>query len=206
MRDRRNEPRKISTFKSAYVRTEQGLHFVTLRNISDSGICLDTYPGVAEGQQIEYCIDSAGPRTGIVRWVHDGRFGVSADAAESPAIDLAAYPARSVRIPLSFSAHLFVGGRQEQVIIHNLSIRGTCISSLPGFEPGQLVSVKIADTVFELASIRWVAQGRAGVRFAAPIHPAAFRDLVARLQQPAKTRCSGASKTGAAQVAADGVV
>lgn len=184
MLDRRHEPRATSTFKSAYVRTQSGLFYVTLRNVSDSGVCLDAYPGAAEGDEIQYCFDSAGPRTGVVKWVKDGRFGVSAEADSlangSPQI----FPPRSVRLPLSFSAHLFVNGRQEAVTISNLSIRGACISSPYEFRAGQLVSLKIADRCFELATIRWARQGCAGVRFAEPMHPGEFRNLVERLQQP----------------------
>lgn len=184
MLDRRHEPRATSTFKSAYVRTQTGLFYVTLRNVSDSGVCLDAYPGAAEGDEIQYCFDSAGPRTGVVKWVKDGRFGVSAEPDSLVNVTPQIFPPRSVRLPLSFSANLFVCGRQEDAMISNLSIRGACISSPYKFQAGQLVSLKIAGRCFELATIRWARQGCAGVRFAEPMHPGEFRNLVERLQQP----------------------
>lgn len=186
MIDRRQGPRAISMFKSAYVRSEGRLHFVTLRNLSESGVCLDAYPGVSEGDEIEYCIDSGGPRAGVVKWVRDGRFGVGAEQTESAHTSLRPLPQRSVRLPLVFSAHLFLEGRQQEVTIHNLSISGACIDSPSGLEQGQLVSIKIANRVFELATIRWVHVGKAGVRFAEAVNRADFGKLVAQLQQPAE--------------------
>lgn len=79
MLDRRQESRTISTFRNAYVRTIKGLHFVTLRNISDTGICLDGYTGVFAGEPIEYCCDSKGLRRGVVKWVKGSVFGISAE-------------------------------------------------------------------------------------------------------------------------------
>lgn len=186
MLDRRLEARAISTFKSAYLRSKAGLHFVTLRNISASGICLDACPDLAEGDLVEYCFDGNAPRTGIVRWVDAGRCGVSADDVATPDADTTrCLPARTVRLPLSCSARLFVDGRPHDVVVHNLSIRGTCIGGFGKLVPGQLVSIAIGNRTFALASVRWTEQDLAGIRFDTPVHPAEFRDLVAKLQQPA---------------------
>lgn len=184
MLDRRHEPRATSTFKSAYVQTQSGLFYVTLRNVSDSGVCLDAYPGAAEGDEIQYCFDSTGPRTGVVKWVKDGRFGVSTEPDSFVNGTPQNFPPRSVRLPLSFAASLFINGHQEGVMISNLSIRGACINSPYKLQAGQLVSLKIADRCFELATIRWARQGCAGVRFAEPMHPGEFRNLVEKLQSP----------------------
>ncbi len=183
MNDRRQAQRSIATFKSAYVLNSAGIHFVTLRNISETGICFDACPGVSVGDEITFSYDSEGPKSGTVRWVADGRFGVSASIGQLPGSCPSRRPLRSVRLPMSLKAELFVEGRREQVAIHNLSLRGTCIDSVPGLRPGQLVSIEIGGRSFELATVRWQAAHRAGICFAKPVAPHEFRALVERLQR-----------------------
>lgn len=183
MPERRHDPRARSMFKSAYVRTDSGLKFLTLRNISEAGVCLDSWPGVAEGDDIEFCID-ADLRKGIVRWVKDGLCGIGAAEYDAALLGSQCFPPRAVRLPLSVPAELFVFGRQNDVILRNLSIRGACITGDIAIAPGQLVSLIISGTSFELSTIRWVNNGLFGLRFAEPVHPTIFRDLVARIQTP----------------------
>ncbi len=182
MLERREEPRARSMFKSAYIRTESGLQFVTLRNISDSGVCLDAWAGVAEGDDVEFCIDSSGLKKGTVRWVKGALCGISSSGLDPWQCGAQAFPPRSVRLPLSVPAQIYVNGRAEQVALQNLSIRGACFRSSIALVPGQLVSLRMAEVCFERANIRWVQDGLFGLRFADPVHPAIFRNLVARLQ------------------------
>jgi len=183
MLERRQEPRASSVFKSAYVRTESGLQFVTLRNISGSGVCLDAFPGASVGDEIEFCIDATGPKVGTIRWVKDGLCGVVTSVSDNSEIAEQRFPPRSVRLPLSLEVKLFVDGNLKQATLHNISIRGACISSVSNLITGQLVSLEIAGFCLELASVRWVNHGLFGLRFAKPIHPAVFRDLVVKMQQ-----------------------
>lgn len=182
MMERRKTERSIATFKSAYVIHDGAIHFVTLRNISLSGICFDAFPGVSVGDAIAFCYDCEGPKSGVVRWVANGRFGVSAEIGKLPGTAPGHQRLRSVRLPLSQTASLFCGGRREEVAVHNLSLRGTCIDAVPGLAIGQLVSISIGGQSFEQATVRWHAGGRAGICFAKPVAPQHFRDLVARLQ------------------------
>lgn len=183
MLERRQQPRARSVFKSAYVRTDTGLQFVTLRNISETGVCLDAFPGVAEGDEIEFCIDSTGLRSGTVRWVKDGLCGIETSTSEQPELADQPFPPRSVRLPLSVAVQLYVDGRREQALLRNISIRGACISSRSTLAPGQLVSMSICRFHFDLATVRWVHQGLVGLRFAEPVHPGVFRELVAEVQR-----------------------
>lgn len=183
MLDRRKEHRAISMFKSAYVRDSSGLHFVTLRNISETGICFDTYCGVAEGTEIEFCFDATGPKTGIVKWVQDGRFGVSASPGSIILQGLTGQKPRAVRLPLSIKARVFVEGRCSEVTIHNLSLRGVCIDYVHGMRVGQLVSVELGNRCFELATIRWHDSNRVGICFAEPIMRNDFRMIVEKTQE-----------------------
>ncbi|QDH33917.1 PilZ domain-containing protein [Porphyrobacter sp. YT40] len=183
MIERRQEPRAKSVFKSAYVRTEAGIQFVTLRNISESGVCIDAFPGVAEGQEIDFCFDSNAMHRGVVRWVGDGLCGLSTDGNGQAEVIHLMFPPRSVRLPLSVGVQLYVDGQREQAILHNISIRGACISSRRTPAPGQLVSLGICGVHFELATVRWVRDSLFGMRFTHPVHPVVFRDLVTKIQQ-----------------------
>ena len=182
MLERRQEPRARSIFKSAYVRAKGVLQFVTLRNISDYGVCIDAYPGVSQGDEIEVFIDSAGPKKGSVRWIKDGLCGVVTADNDAEGTTPQVLPPRPIRLPLSVEVTAHVAGRREQATLHNISIRGACINSASRFEQGQLISLEILDLCFELASVRWVKDQLFGLRFAKPIHPAAFRELVAKIQ------------------------
>lgn len=186
MFERRQEPRAQAVFKSAYVQTSDGLEFVTLRNISDSGLCFDSWPGAAEGDEVEFCIDSNGLRKGTVRWVKGGLCGINSTELSPSQWGSQMFPSRSVRLPLSVPAQLYLHGRSAAATLHNLSIRGACIRSEAALVRGQLVSLQIANACFERADVRWERHGLFGLRFADPVHPSVFRDLVSRLQkQPA---------------------
>lgn len=183
MTERRKEQRVISTFKSAYVKASNGLHFVTLRNISESGVCFDAYPGVAVGDEIEFCFDSTQPKLGSVKWYKDGRFGVSAESVVvMPESSLSPHRSRSVRLPLAFQARLFTGRGSSVVTAHNLSMRGTCIDCTDELQRGQLVSLQFGDRSFELACVRWFDGAQAGISFAAPIPRTMFAQLIDKLQ------------------------
>jgi hypothetical protein len=183
MLERRQHARERSVFRSAYVRNQAGLQFVTLRNISDSGVCFDAFSGVAEGDEIEFCIDSTGVKKGAVRWVKGGLCGIVTHGGNQEDLEPRHFPLRSVRLPLLVAVQLYVEGRGEEALLRNISIRGACISSRSELSPGQLVSLGICGFHFELATVRWVKQGLFGLRFANPIHPGLFRELVAKVQE-----------------------
>ena len=165
------------------MRNQAGLQFVTLRNMSGSGVCFDAFSGAAEGDEVEFCIDSTGVKRGVVRWVKDGRCGIVTHGGNQDELAPHYLAQRSVRLPLSVAVKLYVDGRGEDAMLRNISIRGACISSRSELAPGQLVSLAICGSLFELATVRWVKQGLFGLRFANPTHPSRFRELVAKVQQ-----------------------
>lgn len=182
MIERRKEQRVVSTFKSAYVRSASGIHFVTLRNVSESGICFDAYPEVKVGDEIEFCFNCGQLQPGVVKWVENGRFGVQAEVGNTIGRVPGPLRPRSVRLPLMTKADLFANGHHAQVSIHNLSLRGTCIDAVAGLSNGQLVSLRIGGRSFELATVRWQSAGKAGICFATPVAPREFTKLVRTLQ------------------------
>lgn len=183
MHDRRKEQRAVSMFKGAYVTSNGKLHFVTLRNISETGICFDAFPGVEVGAEVDFCFGSAEPKTGVVKWVQDGCFGVSTLSDGSLLSYHMDRRTRAVRLPLSITARVYVEGRCSEVAVHNLSLRGICVDQVFGMRVGQLVSIVVGGHSFELATIRWQGAGRVGICLAAPVQFRQFRELVRRLQE-----------------------
>lgn len=169
-------------FKGAYVRSNGQLHFVTLRNISESGICFDEFPGVEVGAEVTFCFDSAEPKTGVVKWVQNGRFGVSALTDGSLLAAQMGRRPRAVRLPLSITARVYVEGRCSEVAVHNISLRGICVDHVFGMHVGQLVTIEVCGHSFELATIRWHRVGRVGICLAEPVQFRQFRELVKQLQ------------------------
>lgn len=169
-------------FKGAYVRSGGELHFVALRNISESGICFDAFPGVEVGAEIAFCFDSAEPKAGVVKWVQDGRFGVSASTGGSLLPSQMGRRPRAVRLPLSITALVYVDRQCSEVTVHNISLRGVCVDHVFGSRVGQFVTIEIGGHNFELATIRWQRGGRVGICFAEPIQFRQFRELVKTLQ------------------------
>lgn len=183
MIDRRKDHRVVSTFKSGYVRNSDGLHFATLRNISRSGVCFDMIPGVCAGDIIEFAFDDLKPLTGVVRWVKDGKFGVSAVLDDFMKAQLPQqFRPRSARLPLQFEVHVFVNGYCTSVKAHNLSLRGICVQEAPEMRPGKLITLDIAGIAFERATVRWCQGGYAGVCFAEAMTRHQFCDLADKLQ------------------------
>lgn len=170
-------------FKGAYVRRSSELHFVTLRNISDTGLCFDAFPGVEVDAEVTFCFDSTAPQNGVVKWVKDGRFGVSALSDVSLLPHQMGPRPRAVRLPLSITARVYVEGRCSEVAVHNLSMRGICVDHVFGMRVGQLVSIEVGGHCFELATIRWHDAGRVGICLSEPVQFRQFSDLVKRLQE-----------------------
>lgn len=181
--ERRSENRSLTMFKAAYIEHDGRLAFVTLRDISSSGVCFSGLADVNVGDRIAYCIDDGEKRNGSVIWVESGRFGVKADdeSAHEPLRPMHRRP-RSVRLPIHAEARVFTGVGRLETTLHNLSLRGTCISDPGGLYPGQLLSLEVAGECFELTTVKWIKGGRAGVHFAQPLRAPAFNALLDRLQ------------------------
>jgi diguanylate cyclase (GGDEF)-like protein len=77
---------------------------------------------------------------------------------------------RSPRQTLLRSTRIEAGGLQDAARIRNISPQGMMIDGFrAAIEPGQEVSVEVADGRFVPATVRWVRQNRAGLELLAPI-------------------------------------
>jgi hypothetical protein len=61
-------------------------------------------------------------------------------------------------------AVVHLGGEHHVVAVHDLSRAGLCVDASPGLAPGLAVEVSI-DAALAPGTVRWVADGRAGIAF-----------------------------------------
>lgn len=191
-------------FKAAYIEHHEKLSFVTLRDISSSGVCFSGGNDVKVGDTVRYCIDDVQQGIGRVTWVEGGRFGVAALEGQSHAPQQPFYiRPRSVRLPLSCEVQLHAGSQNIPSILHNLSLRGTCVTNPGGLYQGQLISLEIAGECFELATVRWVKNDRVGICFARPLSAPALNALLDTLQARARSATACADANVAAKAIAE---
>ncbi|MES2337763.1 MAG: EAL domain-containing protein [Pseudomonadota bacterium] len=80
---------------------------------------------------------------------------------------------RANRVKTLRWAMIELGGSRGDVRIRNLSVTGAMIDGieLPGDVAGTPVRIEIGEGRFVAATMRWAAEGRAGIEFAQPIDP-----------------------------------
>ena len=168
--ERRAFDREVTAFKAAYLLIGDRMHFVTLKNISEYGVKFAGCSSVKVGDKVRFGFDPTRLCEGVVRWVEGGSFGIQTSNRDAyKLITQSAYPLRSLRLPVSADASLFLDGRETAVQIMNLSIRGMCIRSHVDLSPNMEVSIFMNGYSFEGATVRWVDRDRAGIRFATPV-------------------------------------
>jgi hypothetical protein len=103
--------------------------------------------------------------------------------------DLPAYPPRAIRIPTSLLGRLWLGGKAVEVGIGNVSPKGVLAFGVPPIEPGRLVTLSLAGQEFAQTSLRWWADGSAGLCFARPLSVRSLTELVDRAGRTASGLC-----------------
>ncbi len=173
----------MTFFKAAYIEHEGKLEFVTLRNVSAKGVSFAGNSAVKIGDRITFCFGSEEPREGTVAWTKGIQFGVRVEGDDlGDPVHLEQFQPRAVRLPVEGEARLYVDGSRHECLVRNLSLKGACISTAAPMRPGQLLSLEVAGQSFELATVKWVEGGKAGVLLSAPIPPETFRSLLAKTQ------------------------
>lgn len=89
---------------------------------------------------------------------------------------------REPRVPLAcevgFRRH---GDARYRIDLLDFSTDGCCVAPPVKVESGQRVSLRIADIEAVHGSVAWSGDGRIGIHFDKPFHPAVFHSVVARI-------------------------
>lgn len=85
--DQRDEERGESGSQTAVLTHDNGRHVVGLVNLSSAGAMIRFRGALADGDEVLLQLLDQGAVKGQVRWVRDGRVGVSFDVPVDPARD-----------------------------------------------------------------------------------------------------------------------
>jgi len=181
--ERRAHRRSLAMFKAAYVEHNGRLSLVTLKDISSAGVCFAGNLKVEVGENVTFCVNDGTHRGGEIAWVKDGRFGVKVKEGERidtiPSIE--GRP-RSVRLPVTGKVALYTGPEEIVSVLHNVSLRGTCVTNPGILRQGQLISLNVSGQNFEMATVKWADDQRAGICFAQPMGAPILNTILDKLQ------------------------
>lgn len=187
--DRRHDHRFRTIYRTALVRYGGDVGLWRVRNLSDSGIMLDTEVCLNRGDALEIALSEAVILQARVMWSSAGRCGAVFEAPiNCPAIltELAAETRdashRSPRLPID--ARAIVSGEHGLAIVRlvNLSQHGARFLHDGRFHAGMPVKLQIVGGRERRGVVRWSDRGQAGLMLTEPF---ACRDLesIARLQE-----------------------
>lgn len=108
-------------------------------------------------------------RHGTVIWSADGRFGVENDPGTPAYSAKPGFAYRSVRIPVSLPASVFVGALRHEAEVVNLAHRGLCVLMDQPVIQGALATVRVGRLLLEAATVKWADGHEKGIALAQPL-------------------------------------
>lgn len=181
--ERRSDIRHRTVFCPAFVRSQAGLDYVFLRNVSHDGASFCGSGGQVVGDHIEYCVGDLAPVEAIVKWVDGRNFGVSNISSRIEDLSLSnGFGYRSARLPLRSAITLYLRSLCLEARLRDLSQSGACIAAWVRAEPGELVSIVVGGVCIEAATVKWTRGDRIGLKFARPLDQATMCRMLGGLQ------------------------
>ena len=173
--DRRSEARAITVYRPCCVRIGERSTAGLIRNMSAGGLMVETRLPARVGSEIEYLDGVSTWRRARVSWTGPNRLGLAhLEMEERQPV----FPARPVRMPATLSARMWLDNGPVEIGIGNISQTGLFVFGVPRLHAGRLVTVSINRCDYPQSSVRWWADGSAGLRFHRPIPLSHLCDLV----------------------------
>jgi len=181
--ERRAARRHRTVYRPAYIRADDKIHFVTMRDVSPDGARFDGLAGLTVGQEIHYCVGDSEPILALVKWTDGNSFGV-ANAVEwiDDLNEKSGQDYRSVRLPVMASVDIYFLGYRFEGFVRNLSQRGACIETSIFLQTGELLTLEFGGLSLEGSEVRWVEDTRAGVRFAKALDVKSISQALEKIQ------------------------
>lgn len=176
--EQRREMRVQTVYLPCCLRTGSRCSVGLIRNVSPSGLLVETAIEADPGSEIDYFQDSAQWRRARVVWRDGPRMGL--EDIDVPGEEPSPFPHRAIRIPTSMIGRMWLHGRAVEVGIGNISHKGVLVFGMPPVEPATLFTVSVAGREFAQTSLRWWADGSAGLQFARPM---TLRELAELIEQ-----------------------
>ncbi|MFA7596081.1 MAG: PilZ domain-containing protein [Novosphingobium sp.] len=165
--DRRQQARHVTTFRACRVESGGRVHIGIVRNISPGGAQIETKLNLSMGETLSYCWEGIEPIEADVVWREGDRVGVKnrvpVDGWET------SHPPRAVRIPADLSCRVWEGDIIHRGRVANISQTGMRCEGEFDIAAGTQVTVEVGPLVLPNTTVRWCADGAAGLRFGTPI-------------------------------------
>lgn len=159
---RRENDRHLRVYKPALIECD-GLGVVgILRDVSSKGAGFEVEgEHFKVGQAIDYRWGDRPDISGRIVWADAGRIGVLNDEIDAD-YEAALKRYRSVRLPFSAPANIYVDGMRLAAETLNFAQRGVCALVAGEIRQGALATIEIGRRCFQSATAKWIDGERVG--------------------------------------------
>jgi len=185
--ERRGDCRIHTVLRVAKVTRAHDVGLWRMRNISDSGMMLQTSLPVGQGERLSIALSDSVSIEGAAQWWDGERCGVAFDAPidcagllEGLVAERKASRYRPPRLPVGTRAIAFCERGMHSVRLFDLSQHGAGFTHDGCFTPGMSARLSLPDGGEHRGVVRWSQAGRAGMYLVEPI-PCARLESAARL-------------------------
>ncbi len=176
--DRRASPRTRTVYFTVKVDRDGGEGLFHARNISDTGMMLDTHIALDVGEPVTIGISDSIVIPGTVKWHDERHCGIGFDEAIDSAALLQAEAERkrtdrrggALRLNASRFATSFSDRGIRAVKIFDVSHRGMGLTHDGTLGSGMLLNLVVDSGIRRTAEVRWSEEGRAGLRLLEPLN------------------------------------
>jgi hypothetical protein len=188
--DRRSGSRHMTVLRVAKLETSRGQELCLVRNISAGGLMANIYSNIVVGDPVVVEFKVEDRFAGRVVWRRENQIGVQFDEAADVSSLLNAEEsvdglrARSPRIDVDQPARLRAGARYHAVTVTNISQSGVGITSEDEFAAGKQIVLTIPDLPPVSGTVRWNADGHAGIAFDERLRLDLLAQWVVSVQRP----------------------
>jgi hypothetical protein len=174
--EQRREGRARTVYRPCCLRAGPRCCVGLIRNVSPRGLMVETGLDAAPGSELDYLQETGQWRRARVVWRVGERLGLENldEALDQPP----GFPQRAIRIPTSLVGRLWLHGRAIELGIGNISHRGVLVFGVPPIEPQAFFTLSVAGREFPQSSLRWWADGSAGLQFARPMSLRELAELI----------------------------
>lgn len=185
--DRREAARVTTVYRPCCVDNGDRAGSGLIRNWSETGAQIETSLPMQLGDTISYFWDTLFSVECTVIWQHNGKVGVEhKERIEMPTSE---YPPRTVRIPCSQTARIWVGGVGHDCKLANVSLVGAQLFGVVPIPKGWLVTLEIGGNYFTSCSVRWASDGSMGIQFGKKIRVEQLEGILDVAEEDAAIAC-----------------
>lgn len=150
--ERRQANRFKTAFRASCLIANGKAHIAMIKNMSGAGVMVELDQPLRVGQEVRYFWDEKQIIAARVIWSEGRRHGLENDELQSVFDRRFAY--RSVRVPCSGRAEVWIEGTRFRPQLANLSLGGAQLSGVYA-RPGSLLTLRICGVDLESACARW---------------------------------------------------